>query len=335
MKRCGKWKARDVTRARRGQDRHRCVCRRPLPFSSGLPRVEKEFLLRVVDRILNVERERALVALLDDDSSAVRHGVLAELKRLDDVGVSLLKKVLREGPENLSGVARELLDQLDGSDSVGEFIAFIRSLRYELESGTLLLNRVVKPDLDVAAACGQLDAIARRCEELMPKPGSTFEQCKVLNRVIFHEYGFRGNTEDFEDPLNSFLAPLLRRRKGIPISLSVLYILVARRCGLELEPVSLPHRFMVGCFGEGAPFYIDVFERGRFRSVDDIHALLEANHVPEPHRHIGPAAVGEVLCRTCRNLAHHFARKNNPRMSRLFAGFVREFDMAYRRHVKP
>ncbi len=291
--------------------------------------------LRCVDRILSVERERALISLLDDDSAAVRAGVLAELKRLDDVGVSLLKKILREGPQEAAEAARGILEQLDGPDSVGEFVAFIRSMRYELESGALLLNRVVKPDLEVGPVRAQLDAIARRCEELMPKPGSLFEQCKVLNRVIFHEYGFRGNTEDFEDPLNSFISPVMRRRKGIPISLSILYILVARRCGLDLEPVGLPHRFMVGCFGDGAPFYIDVFERGRFRSLDEIHALLEANHVPEPHRHVGPAPVGEVLCRACLNLVQHFAHKNNPRMSRLFTGFVREFERAYRRHAKP
>lgn len=289
----------------------------------------------VGDRILSEERENALVALLDDESPVVQKHLTDELRRLGDVGVSLLKKVLREGHPASRDLARRLLDTIEGPDPTAEFIAFIRSMRYELETGMLLLNRVIKPDLDTTAIQRQLDVIGSRCEDLMSKPGTPFSQCKVLNRVIFHEYGFRGNIEDYEDPLNSFLGPVLRRRKGLPISLSVLYILVAQRCGLELEPISLPHRFMVGCFHESQPFYIDAFERGRFRTLEEIHDLLAENHVPHPQNFVGPSPVGEVLCRSCRNLVHHYAQRNNPRMAKVFAGFVREFENAHRRHARP
>ncbi len=288
-----------------------------------------------MERIVSEERERALVALLDDESPVVQRHLLLELKRLEDIGLSLLRNVIREGPPPAVTSAKNLLGQLEGPDRAAEFVAFIRSLRYELETGMLLLNRVIKPDLDVGPIQRQLDRIAGRCEELMPKPGLPFEQCKVLNRVIFHEYGFRGNMEDYEDPLNSFLGAVLRRRKGIPISLTVLYLLISQRCGLELEAISLPHRVMVGCFREGAPFYIDTFERGRFRSLEEIHTFMEANHIPDPHRYVAPATVAEILCRSCRVLSRHYALKNNRRMALVFAGFVREFDSAYRRHARP
>ena len=80
------------------------------------------------------------------------------------------------------------------------------------------------------------------------------EICSVMNRVLFHEYGFRGAGKDFENPQNSFLHRVLERRKGLPITLSVIYILIARRLGFDLEPIGLPGRFMVGCFSDERPF---------------------------------------------------------------------------------
>ena len=55
----------------------------------------------------------------------------------------------------------------------------------------------------------------------------------MLNRVLFHEYGLRGNTDHYTDPLNSYLDQVLIRRKGIPISLSIVYLLVAERVGMN------------------------------------------------------------------------------------------------------
>ena len=111
-----------------------------------------------------------------------------------------------------------------------------------------MLARTVNPRLDAGRCCEQLDAIAARCRELIVEPSSAREKCRVLNRVLFHDYGFRGNIEHYTDPLNSYLDVVLERKKGIPVSLSIVYLLVAQRAGLELEPVGLPGHFMVGCF---------------------------------------------------------------------------------------
>jgi hypothetical protein len=101
----------------------------------------------------------------------------------------------------------------------------------------------------------------------------------VLNRVLFHEYGFRGNVERYTDPLNSFLDEVLSRRKGLPITLSILYVLVAQRIGLILEPVGLPGHFVAGCFSEDDPFFIDAFDQGALRTPAE---LLANNLRPRP-----------------------------------------------------
>ena len=72
--------------------------------------------------------------------------------------------------------------------------------------------------------------------------------------MLFHEWGFRGNQENYTDPRNSLLDQVLATRKGIPISLCIIYLLVAERLGLELESVGIPGHFLVGCYQEGNVF---------------------------------------------------------------------------------
>ena len=81
-------------------------------------------------------------------------------------------------------------------------------------------------------------------------------------------------TGAFTKPVATEVLTETARRKGIPISLSILYLLVAHRLDLELEPVGLPGHFIVGCFTDGLPFFIDPFDRGVFREADEILALL-------------------------------------------------------------
>lgn len=288
-----------------------------------------------MERVLDHKREEAIIRLLDDDSPVVQAALKEEFKRLDDAGIALLRKLARSRNRIVAAQARDFLEELQGPNTIKRFRAFIRSLNYELETGCLLLNRTVYPEVDVAETCMEIDAIAARCRELMVLPSSPWEKCKILNRVLFHEYGFRGNTENFDDPLNSFMAQVLERRKGIPITLSILYILVAQRCGLDLEPIGMPGRFMVGCFLEERPFYIDAYERGGVRTAEELKEILRRNNLKARPSFLAPSSVGDVLKRCCQNLVRQYSMKNNPSKAKLFASFVREFEVTYSKHANP
>ncbi|MBT3570581.1 MAG: hypothetical protein HN494_17160, partial [Opitutae bacterium] len=154
---------------------------------------------------LSPERAKALLGLLDDDSPFVQKALVEELKRLSGSGEAFLREISQGLDASLAVRARELLNELGWADGVQAFLEFIRSLKYELETGWFLLDRAVYPTCDIAACHLFLDEIAERCRELMTPPTSAREQCRIMNRVFFHEYGFRGATKDFSDPENSFL----------------------------------------------------------------------------------------------------------------------------------
>lgn len=284
---------------------------------------------------LSAAERDALLGLLDDPSPAVRRALCARFRGLGPVAAAFLQEVSRGSHRVLARQAARYLEELDFADPVGDFRTFIRSLHYELESGALLLARTVSPQLDTAACRGQLDAIAERCRELIVEPSGTREKCRIMNRVLFHEWGFHGNTEHYTDPRNSFLDQVLERRTGIPLSLSVVYLLVAERLGLELEPVGLPGHFIVGCFTDDLPFFIDPFDRGVFRDAEEVFELLRANQLVPKTSDLAPTPIREVLCRSCRNLVNHCTAAGDMERARLFAAFVEEFEATYQRHAEP
>lgn len=286
-----------------------------------------------IETLSATERE-ALLSLLDDTSPAVRRALLARFTQLGSTAVTFLQTIARGSNRVLARHAARFLDELKFSDPVGEFRSFIQSLNYELESGSLLLARTISPDLEVGECCAALDQIAQRCRELIVEPSSAREKCRVVNRVLFHEWGFHGNVEHYTDPRNSFLDQVLTRRTGIPLSLSIVYLLVTERLGLELEPVGLPGHFIVGCFTDDLPFFIDPFDRGVFRDAGEIFELLRANNIAPKASDLAPTPIREVLCRSCRNLVNHYTAAGEPERAKLFSGFVDEFEATYEKHAR-
>ncbi|HWA24213.1 MAG TPA: transglutaminase-like domain-containing protein [Lacunisphaera sp.] len=279
------------------------------------------------------EQRQALAGLLDDPSPSVRAALLAHFNRHGHASVEFLRWIAGQPNRALAVYANQYLRELNFSDPVTEFRGFIRSLNYELETGALLLSRTIHPQLDIGACCAQLDRMAARCRELIAEPAAARDKCRVLNRVLFHEHGFRGNTEHYADPLNSFLDQVLIRRKGIPLSLSLVYLLVADRVGLSLEPVGLPGHFLVGCFAEAEPFYVDPFNAGRLLSASEAVAMARKQSLNPILADLAPTPVREVLCRCCRNLVNHYTVANDHERARLFAEFVAEFESTYERHT--
>lgn len=279
----------------------------------------------------SLERELALVALLDDPTPLVRERLLEEFRRLEGRGIDILRKVIRDQSGEVARSARRFLGELENNEEALHLIEFIRGMRYEMETGLLMINRVLNPGVKVVGVRKQLDALAQRCLELRVAPMTAREQCNLLNRVIFHEGGFRCNRMGGERPFHSCLEAVCERRVGQPLLLSAIYVLVGQRIGLELEPIALPGRFLVGCFYGAMPFYVDPLSSGRMREAVDLHEELNKHEALPDLCHLAPVPVGDVLRSCCQGLARQLELSQQFRLSRRFQEFVREFDSTYQR----
>ena len=277
--------------------------------------------------MLTPEQKESFIKLLDDDTPAIRKALFEEFERLGEEAVDFLRELALGAEEPTASNARVFLKEFLPHDTVGEFVEFIRGVDHDLEAGVLLLDQTVYPKLDLGEVSGFFDQVAKRARELMLLPCSSQDKCLVINRVLFFEYAFRGNLENFDDPLNSFLHQVIKRRKGIPISLSILYLLVAQRCGIPLSPIGFPGYVMLGCFTEKEPFYIDPFKGGVMYSVRQMREVLKMRKVTFKKSYLEPISVTEIIRRTCRNLVQHYTAQKQIALARLFARFVHECEL--------
>jgi len=163
----------------------------------------------------------------------------------------------------------------------------------ELLPAALAIARVEYPALDVTPYLRQIDrmgADARaRIAEVADRPSLA---TRALNEYLFDELGFRGNRERYDDPRNSFLNEVLDRRTGIPITLAVVYIEVARRAGLAVDGVNFPGHFLlrVSLASDGA---LHADDAGRLMIIDPFHggaSLSESDCRQLLREHVGDEA---------------------------------------------
>lgn len=183
-----------------------------------------------------------------------------------------------------------------------------------LAPAALVIARIEYPRLDEARYVGMLDAMgnAARCaiERHVAATGdtSTGAAVRAVNQYLFEELGFVGNREHYEDPRNSCLNEVLDRRTGIPITLAVVYLEVARRAGLTACGVNFPGHFLVRCpqtSGQGADLIIDAFHGGARLSEHECRVLMQRHVGPEvafSRALLAPASRTQIIARMLLNL---------------------------------
>jgi regulator of sirC expression with transglutaminase-like and TPR domain len=175
----------------------------------------------------------------------------------------------------------------------------------DLAEATLLIAKEEYPALDIGAYLARLDVMGAALQATVQGVAEPRRQIEALNRLLFAEHGFRGNSEDYYDPRNSFLNEVLDRRTGIPITLSVVYLAVARRASLPLVGVGMPGHFLVKHVGPDGEIVIDPFAQGAVLSPPDCQQILDRifdGKVAFSPQHLAPVGAQQILGRMLTNL---------------------------------
>jgi regulator of sirC expression with transglutaminase-like and TPR domain len=160
------------------------------------------------------------------------------------------------------------------NDARREFATIASKEPVPLARGALLIAKEEYPSLDIDEHLDKLAALAREAEPIVRAGEDTVERVQLLSHFLFELKGFEGNAENFNDPRNSFLNDVINRRLGIPITLSVVYLEVGRRLGINLFGVSFPNHFLVKAVDERGELIIDPFVGGKILALDEIRARL-------------------------------------------------------------
>jgi len=144
-----------------------------------------------------------------------------------------------------------------------------------LDLAALELASVEFPRLEIEASLSRLEVLAGQIDAGLPPHASGLEFIRAANNLLFDNQLFRGNEADYYDPRNSCLNSVLSRRQGIPISLSVVYIELARRLSRPVYGVGLPGHFIVVYQDSHSRYWVDPFHHGRILSFSDCCALAK------------------------------------------------------------
>ncbi|HEY6097935.1 MAG TPA: transglutaminase-like domain-containing protein [Anaeromyxobacter sp.] len=199
------------------------------------------------------------------------------------------------------------------SKARARFSALLQREPVPLDEAALAIAEEEYPGLDVEEYLVRLDRLGERVSLGSP-PARAASTLNALRRVLHEEEGLRGNEQDYYDPRNSFLNEVLDRRLGIPISLAVIWIEVARRAGLELQGVGFPGHFLAKYASPSGPeVFVDAFNGGEMLSAEECVARYRARTGGRDldRRYLAGLAPRQILARMLQNLKRIYVERRD------------------------
>ncbi len=255
---------------------------------------------------------KALIKLLSDENSRIARTIEEKLIEIGDPAIPLLLEAEIEQPEMAQRI-EGVLDEIRGSrleEELRQLLEAPDDQQPDLEKGAFLIARYAYPGLDVDSYVRKLDAIAEEVLDRMGTRVSGEETVKTLGRYLFTEQGFRGNTKNYYEPDNSYLNRVVDRRTGIPISLSVFYLLIGKRLNLPVHGIGMPGHFLVKYEAERYRMFVDCFNAGALLTEKDCQRFLMQAGYGFEEKYLQHSSSRAILARMLKNLIAVYDKMN-------------------------
>ncbi len=192
----------------------------------------------------------------------------------------------------------------------------------DLLEGALIVSRYRYPDLDEHRFRARLAAIRQDIWLELNDHLTAFEKVRVFNHIFFQVHGFKGNKRNYHAPQNSFINDVLDSRKGNPLSLSILYQVLAEDLDLPLRGVNLPNHFVLAYLEESSVgggsdlrqnilFYVNPFSQGDILGRNEIDEFLQKLQIEPQEIFYQPCSNRDIVRRQLNNLHHSYAKQGD------------------------
>ncbi len=166
---------------------------------------------------------------------------------------------------------------------MGEALTLLLSIQSELNKTpsslatlALIVSWLEYEDLDIQDELDSFNQLHSVLVSRLKKDSPILEKLNEISEYLFFELGFSGDVDNYYDPKNSFINEVLNRRKGIPITLAILYMELASRLGIIVEGIGMPGHFLVGAYDESEKYYVDVFNKGIVVNKEECMAMFDS-----------------------------------------------------------
>ena len=246
----------------------------------------------------------ALYSLLDDPQASVQTAVRERILALGEDAVQGLRELTKDHGNLHQEIVRDLVNEIRSTTALRrlgrEFDGPEEPV--DLEEGAFILSKFGFPEINTAVYQRRLDDMAADIRVLAGGRAAPLDIFMKLRSYLFSDLGFIGNREDYYNPNNSYLNKVIDYRKGIPITLSVLMLVLAQRLGVKLNGIGMPMHFLVQYDDGSRMFFVDAFNSGIIITRDQCRLMLSSSGIRLTPEMLTPVTTRDIIERMWRNL---------------------------------
>lgn len=264
---------------------------------------------------------QALIALMDDPDEQVYAHVRDRVLEIGPAAIQELQTSWEESDFGLLFQSRieNLIHEIQFEQCKTELTSWYASSTKDLLKGALIVAKYQYPGLEEKSVVDFIERMRRDCWLEINPNMTAFEAVRIINKVIFEQYGFVGNSKNYNSSSNSYINTVIEARKGNPLSLSLIYSIIAQKLELPIYGVNLPNHFILAYMDNngtnlfmsngneyGVLFYINTFSKGSIFQKEDIQQFLQSIQVAQNASHFQPCSNSDIIRRMLTNLIAAF-----------------------------
>lgn len=267
----------------------------------------------------------ALISLLDDPDEEVYKQIRQKIMTLGAEVIPALESAWENSFDSvIQNRIEQIIQQIQFDKVIRDLKEWALPEHQDLLEGALIIAKYQYPDLDEAKLRRHIEQVKQDIWLELNNNLTALEKVRVINHIIFDVHGFSGNTTNYHAPQNSYINNVLETKKGNPLSLSIIYAVIAQDLRIPIYGVNLPEHFILAYVDQGNAiypgndlgdrvlFYINPFSRGWVVSRKEIDAFLKQQRLDARPEYYEPCSNLEILRRLLRNLIHSYEKLGYP-----------------------
>lgn len=270
---------------------------------------------------MNEKEITSLIRLLDDPDTEIFAHVEEKLATLGPSVVALLESQWEQSFDALQQTRIEnLIYKIQFRQVAEDLGAWKSGGSSDLLQGLMIINRYQYPTLDEDKIRDQIEEIYEHIIDHQSYETEPADYVLLINHTLYDKFGFSGNTSNYHDPQNSFIGQVLESRKGNPILLACVYLLLAGKLGLPIYGINLPKHFILAYASQSGQllmmredilFYINAFNGGQMIGRYDVIAYLKQLEMTLDDRYLLPCTNLDIIIRVLHNLSAAYSQLGN------------------------
>ena len=262
-----------------------------------------------MDNQLNEKELKALVSLLEDEDYEVTKHVEDKIISIGNNVIPFLEKQWESSfNPTVQRKIEDIIHVLQFEHLKFRLKEWVDNGAEDLLEGAWIIATYQYPDIELSFLRKEIEQLYYEVWLDFKNDLHPFDQIKAINTALFEKLKFKANTKNFHAPGNSMINVVLETKRGNPISLCILYILIAQKLELPIYGVNLPNLFICTYKTEDRQFYINAFNKGLIFSRSDIENYIQQLHLNEEDIFFQPCTNEDIIKRSLRNLIVSFEK---------------------------